>query len=275
MKAGGFHPHLASLPDWRARAVVARNFMVWKRNWRTAFLPPAMEPVIYFLAFGLGLGSQVGSIVHEGRAVPYATWIAPGLVAYGAFATAYYEALYGSYVRMFYQKTWDGILATQVEVHHIAWGEVLWAGVRSAMNAGVVTVVLAIGHATGAVELQWQWLPLLPIIAFVAAWTFASFALIFTALVPSIDHMNYAVFLVGVPLSFTSNTYFPVDTAWPWVARLMQVNPVYHMAGLFRALLVGGDPWRPLALLVLTAGVGLVVAATVAQKLIRRRVIGD
>jgi lipooligosaccharide transport system permease protein len=268
-------PHLGALLDWRARAVVFRNWRVWQRNWKTSFLPPAMEPVIYFLAFGLGLGSQVGPIQHDGRAVPYATWIAPGLVAYGAFATAYYEALYGSYVRMFYQKTWDSILATQVEIHHIAWGEVLWAGVRSAMNAGVVALVLGVGHAAGAVDLQWGWLPLLPLVAFVVAWTFASFALIFTALVPSIDHMNYAVFLVGVPLSFTSNTYFPVDSAWPWVAALMQANPVYHMAGLFRALIVGGEPWRSLGMLVLTSSVGLVIAATAAQRLTRRRVIGD
>ncbi len=28
---------------------------------------------------------------------------------------------------MFYQKTWDGILVTQVEVPCVVWGEILWA----------------------------------------------------------------------------------------------------------------------------------------------------
>ncbi|MSP91703.1 MAG: hypothetical protein EXR79_07850 [Myxococcales bacterium] len=268
-------PHLASLPDWRSRAVLARNFRVWRRNWKTSFVPPAMEPVVSFFAFGLGLGAHVGGIAIDGRTVDYATWMAPGLLAYAVFTSSYYEALYGSYVRMFYQKTWDGMLASQVEVRHVVWGEILWAGLRGTMNAAVVAGVLGLGCALGVLDLHWPWLAVLPLLGFVAAWAFAAAALIFTALVPSIDHMNYAVFLVGFPLSLTSGTYFPVEAAGPWLHLVMQVNPLFHLASVYRALLIGGDVAGPMVGLALTAGVGLVVTAGFAHGLLRRRVLGD
>src|SRR5690606_41633605 len=77
---------------------------------------------------------------HRSSLFPYTTLFrsAPGMMAYTAFATPYNESLYSAYVRMFYQKTWDGILATQVEIRHLLWGEILWAGFRGAANVTVV-----------------------------------------------------------------------------------------------------------------------------------------
>lgn len=266
---------LAALFDWRSYSVLRRNALVYFRNWRTAFFPPAMEPVIFFLAFGLGLGGYVGSLAYDGREVPYATWVAPGLLAYTAFSTPFFEALYSSYVRMFYQKTWDGILATQVELRHIVWGEILWAGGRGMMNAALVALVLGGFQAAGIVELRWWFLPVLPLIGGVVGWTFAAFALIFTALVPAIDHMNYPVFLIGIPLGLISNTYFPVESDNPVLQAIVNVNPVYHLAETCRALLVGGDLAYHATGLVLTAGGLLAVCSVLAQRLMRKRVLGE
>ncbi len=269
-----FSPHLTSLIDWRTRAVFLRNARVYLRNWRTAFLPPALEPVVQFLAFGIGLGAYVGTMQYDGRPVDYASYMAPGMVAYTAFSTPFFESLYSSYVRMFYQKTWDGILATQVELRHIVWGEITWASARGVMNSIVVALVILVMHLLGFVHVKWQFLPLLPLIGFVAGWAFAAFGLIFTALVPNIDHMNYPVFLVGVPLGLISNTYFPTDRASPLIYALSQLNPVYHLAETYRSLLLRGDLDMHLPLLALTSAVALLVCATAAQHLVHRRVLG-
>lgn len=266
---------LAAMTDWRSLAVLRRNALVYLRNWRTVFLPPAMEPVVFFLAFGLGLGGYVGELRYHGEPVPYATYVAPGLLAYTAFSTPFFEALYSSYVRMFYQKTWDGILGTQVELHHIAWGEVLWAGCRGMLNTAVVAAVLGAFHALGLIHIHWAFLPLAPLVACVAGWAFGAVALVFTAIVPSIDHMNYPVFLIAVPLGLVSNTYFPVPIRHPAVAVLVQLNPVYHLAETFRGMLVGGTlNAHGLSLLACVVAV-LVVATIVSQRLLRRRVLGE
>lgn len=260
--------------DWRSIAVLRRNMMVYLRNWRTAFLPPAMEPVVFFLAFGLGLGSHLGSIAYGGREVSYATWIAPGLLAHATFSVPFFEALYSAYVRMFYQKTWDGILATQVEMRHIYWGEVLWAGMRGVLNGTVVALVIAIFQFVGAIEISWGWMPLLPLIGGAAGWSFAAFGLIFTAVVPAIDHMNYPTFLIGLPLTLVSSTYFPVEADSLPMRLLVACNPVYQLAETYRALLVGGYPdWHLLGLL-LSAGLLLTLCTPIAHRLLRRRVLG-
>ncbi len=266
---------LTSFLDWRSLAVLRRNALVYFRNWKTAFFPPAMEPVIFFVAFGLGLGTYVGSLAYQGADVPYATWVAPGLLAYTAFSTPFFEGLYASYVRMFYQKTWDGILATQVEIHHIVWGEILWCGARGALNTAIVATVLGVFQILGLVDLHWGYLFVMPLLAFAVGWTFGAFALIFTAVVPAIDHMNYPVFLIGVPLGLISNTYFPLHSDNFWLQTLLQLNPVYELSETARALLVSGRVDAHLAWLAGTALVFLVLCAALAQRLTKKRVLGD
>lgn len=273
------NPQLGDLADWRSRAVFLRNAQVWGRNWRTALIPPAMEPVVSLLAFGFGVGSFVGAMTYQGvagpRSVDYASYMAPGLLAYAMFTSAFFEALYSSYVRMFYQKTWDGILATQVELRHIVWGEITWASARALWNASVVSAVLVALNFAGILHLQLAWLPLLPLLGFAVGWAFGAFGLLFTAVVPSIDHMNYPVFLVGVPLGLVSNTYFPIDQVGPWARTLSQFNPVYHLSETCRAALLGGPVLQPLAMTLVTAAVLLVVCAGAVQMLMRRRVLGE
>ncbi len=125
--------------------------------------------------------------------IDYATYVAPGLIAYTAFGTPYYEALYSAYVRMFYQKTWDGILATQVELPNVVWGEILWAAVCGASNAAIVSLVVAGFDALGMVDVRVAFLVWMPLLAFFAGFASAAFAPILTAIVPAIEHMNYPV----------------------------------------------------------------------------------
>ena len=135
---------LTAVADWRSWAVLRRNALVFLRNWRTAIIPPAMEPVIFFVAFSIGVGRYVEDLSYRGVDINYATYVAAGLIAYTGFGTPYYEALYSAYVRMFYQKTWDGILATQVELPNVVWGEILWGAVRGMVNISLVSCVVAL-----------------------------------------------------------------------------------------------------------------------------------
>ncbi len=266
---------LFGFADWRSWAVFRRNARVYLRNWKTAFLPPAMEPVIYFLAFGLGLSGYVGMLTWRGHEVSYPQFIAPGLLAYTAFGTPFFEGLYSAYVRMFYQKTWDGILATQVELHHLVWGEILWSGARGAMNTTAVAVVLAAFDLGGVVDLRLGWLLLLPLVCGVAGCAFAALALVFTAIVPSIDHMNYPAFLIGIPIGLISNTFFPLEPTQPVLRFVMELNPVYHLAETARLLLVGGPVGLEAAWLAGTTLLLLAITTPLVMRLMRRRVLGD
>lgn len=252
------------LTNWRTRSVTRRNLLVYLHNWRSAFVPPVLEPVVMLLVFGMGLGTYVGSLLYRGEETAYLAYVAPGILTYTFFTTAFMESLYGSFVRMFYQKTFEGILGTAVERVHIIWGEIVWAALRASMYALCVSLVLVLFDIFGLISLSLGALLFLIPLGAVVAVSFSTFGLLFTARVPTIDHMNYPVFLVGVPLSLTSNTYFPIDQVHPWAAALAQANPLYHLSRLFRHFLLGGSPelWMLLPLAVFAAAIsGLAVLA--------------
>ena len=266
---------LTAVADWRSWAVFRRNALVFMRNWRTAIIPPAMEPVIFFVAFGVGFSGFIEGLDYRGVEINYATYVAAGLIAYTGFGTPYYEALYSAYVRMFYQKTWDGLLATQVELPSVIWGEILWGAARGMVNIAIVSMVIGAFDWMGIVEIRSAFLLLMPVLGFVAGCAFASFALIFTAIVPAIDHMNYPVFLIGWPLSLVSNTFFPIDPENSVLRALMQLNPVYHLAEAARGLMVLGDPGPHLAGLFGSSLLVVVPCTLMAVRLTRRRVLGE
>jgi len=264
---------LTAALEWQSRAVVVRHLRVHLHNWHTAFLPPVFEPVAMLLAFGLGLGGYVASLDWRGRPVDYPTYVAPGLLAYAAFMTAVFQALFAAFIRMRYQRTWEGQLTTQIELRHVVWGEVLWAALLTTTYVAIVALVLSACQALGVLHLQLALLPVILPIVFVSACAFAALGLCFTALVPTIDHMNLPIFLVVLPLGFVSATYFPLGH--PVLAALSTVNPLYHLAESVRGLLLGdGVDGHLIGLAVLVV---LMVGALVPldMHLLRKRVLGD
>lgn len=264
---------LAAALEWQSRAVVARHLRVYMRNWYTAFLPPAFEPVTMLLAFGLGLGGYVATLTWEGRPVEYTTFVAPGLLAYATFMTAIFQALFAAFIRMRFQRTWEGQLTTQVALPHVVWGEVLWAGLLSTMYVVIVSAVLTGLHLAGVLHIRIALLPVLLPIAFVAGCGFAALGLCFTAIVPTIDHMNLPVFLLVLPMGMLSSTYFPLEH--PVLVALNVVNPLHHLAQAFRGILLGGPIAGHLTGVLILSALLLGILVPLDLRLLRRRVLGD
>ncbi|MCB1766526.1 MAG: ABC transporter permease, partial [Candidatus Competibacteraceae bacterium] len=233
-------PHYRAALQWQSRAVLGRHLTVYRRNWHTAALPPLLEPIILLLAFGVGLGGFIPEFTWRGQPVSYLAYLAPGMLAYTAFMTAFFQALFAAYIRMHYQKTWEGQLITQVRLEHVVWGEVLWAATLGTTYALIVTLVLAGFSLSGWLDLHWfSALLVLPLL-FLAALAFATLGLLFTAIVPSIDHMNIPFFLVIMPLGFASSTYFPMEGDSLWAAVWLTLNPLHHLAEGIRYPMLAG-----------------------------------
>jgi len=49
--------------------------------------------------------------------------------------TAIFQSLFGAFIRMRYQRTWEGQLTTQIDLRHVVWREVLWAALRSSRRS--------------------------------------------------------------------------------------------------------------------------------------------
>ncbi|MEN3358816.1 MAG: oleandomycin transport system permease protein [Mycobacteriales bacterium] len=79
------------------------------------------------------------------------------------------------------------------------------------------------------------------------------------------------MFLLVLPLSFGSSVFVPVATLPGWLQAFVKVNPITHLVGMVRGLMLGGPVASPL-LWTLAWMVGLLaVFAPVATRAYRRR----
>jgi lipooligosaccharide transport system permease protein len=216
---------------YRVWKVWRRNFDVFMKTIQVNFLPSVLEPILYLVALGYGLGAFVPDI--EG--VPYRQFIAPALVAISVMYGSFFECTYGSFVRMYYQKTFDAIIATPVSVEEVIAGELLWGATRATINSTIVlTVVAAFGLISSPLFL------VTPLLAFLGGLLFAAIGMCFTALAQNIDFFNYPSFLLITPMFLLSGTFFPLSSLPSAVqTAALAVLPLTHVANLARGLILG------------------------------------
>ncbi|MGE5807876.1 MAG: ABC transporter permease [Nitrospirota bacterium] len=248
---------------------IKRAFRVWQRQWlvytklyKTSFALNFAEPALYLVAMGIGLGSFVQDIHGQ----PYIKFIAPGIVASSSVFAAVYECTYGTYIRMTFQKTFDAILATPVNLDDIVLGELIWGATKSVIFGITITIVIT---AFGLVDSPLILLTL-PFV-FLGGLIFAELSIIFCAVVPGIDYFSYFYTLFMTPLFLFSGIFFPLDAMPPVVAKLAFLTPLYHLVNICRFFSAGsfsGAAWGMLSLIVMAA-----VLAPFPFRLMKKRMI--
>jgi lipooligosaccharide transport system permease protein len=211
-----------------------RNFTVYQKTWKISFLPPLLEPFLYLMAFGMGLSALVGSFDYRGNEVSYIVFIAPALLAVTIMYNAFFETSYASFVRMYYQKTFDAMLATPLTLEEIITGEIVWAATKAIIAAvlmlGVISLFGLVSYPAG--------LLLIPL-ALLGGIAFGSIGMVFTSMVPSIETFNIPVFLFITPMFLFSGTFFPVENLPIWAQMLALFFPLTHLVSLARSFCMG------------------------------------
>lgn len=235
--------------SWRFIRVWQRNRDVFFKLWHSEAPGFVVEPLIVLIAMGSGLGAYVTMV--EGQR--YIEFLAPGIIAAYAMFSASFECTYASFVRMEFQKTFDAIITTPLNVEDVIAGEIFWGATRSFMTG---TIILVIAVAFQLVHSPWA--VLIPVLAFLEGIMFASIAICYTSIVPAIYSFNYYFTLFITPMFLLSGVFFPLDSFSEIVQRLSWLAPLTPAVRLARAL-VNGDIqlellWS-LAVIVLVAAV--------------------
>ncbi|HXL14448.1 MAG TPA: ABC transporter permease, partial [Methylomirabilota bacterium] len=174
------------------RNVSLRSFRVWQRdmdvyltNWKTEFLPPLSEPILYVFAFGFGLGSLIHKVQYEGRELTYLRFMAPGIVAVAVMFWSYFETTYSSFVRMYYQRTFDAILATPLLVEDVILGELLWGATKAVIACSIMLGMLSLLGLVSWPSGLW----VIPV-SVVAGVMFSALGLVVTSVTKNISSFN-------------------------------------------------------------------------------------
>jgi lipooligosaccharide transport system permease protein len=195
-------------------------------------------------------------------------FIAPAVVAVTVMQNAFFETTYSSFVRMYYQKTFDAMLATPLSLEDVIIGEIAWGATKATIAA---TLMLAVLTPFGLVRLP-HGLAIVPI-AFLGGLAFGSVGMWFTGLVPSIEVFNIPVFLFVTPMFLFSGTFFPLEALPAWVGWLALFFPLTHLVVLVRSLALGWLGWGLLWNLAYLVGFSLVLFPLAIARMRKRLIV--
>lgn len=211
-------------------AVMSREITVFMRSWRSTTFSAIIEPTIFLLGFGFGFGALVSRV----SGVDYIEFIGTGIVAITVVFSSAFPAMFSTFVKRRFQRVYDAVLSTPVDVSELVTAEILWLAIRAGVySMAPVGVAVALG-------LRPTWgVGLVPLIGFLTGLGFAAFGVTVAAAVSSIDKFNYVVSGVLTPLLLAAGTYFPVNSLPDWGLIAVQLNPLYHCVELVRHAVFG------------------------------------
>jgi lipooligosaccharide transport system permease protein len=229
--------------------VMSREVANFRTFWKATTFSSVLEPIVYLLAFGLGLGATV---VDRVDGLEYVEFVGTGMVATAVIFSSALPAMFGTFVKHRFQRTYDAILAAPVDVEELVTAEMLWIGCRAGLY-GCFPLIVSMGFGLDPAP----GMLLVPIFCFVTALGFAAFGIAVAASVAKIDQFNYVTTLVITPLFLVAGTFFPIDDLPAGVQAAAQLNPLHHLVELVRHAAFGFEA------LDLLRVVGLIAFATV------------
>ena len=241
-----------------------RNYLAYRRVWYI-FASGFLEPVFYLFSIGVGVGQLVTGFEFNGQSIPYAEFVAPGMLAASAMNGSLLDATFNFFFKLKYNKLFDQMLATPLTTMDIARGELSWSLLRGGLySAGFLGVMVAMGLVS-------SWWSLLAVpAALLIGVAFGAVGMALTTFMKSWQDFQL-VSLATLPMFLFSGTFFPV-TAFPAAARwIVELTPLYRGVVLCRELTTGALSWSSaasVAYLVVMAGIGLVVVRRRLDKLL-------
>ena len=217
----------------RPHVLLERGWLAFRStNW-VPVVTGFVEPVLFLLAFGYGMGNLVGDVTTGSKTIDYTLFIAPGLLANSAMNGAIYDSTWNVFWKLNESKLYKTMLSTPLGPLDIALGEIIWALIRGLVySIGFLTVVTALGLTPSF------WAILAIPAASLVAFGFASFGMAITSYFKTYQQMGM-INIVLLPMFLFSGSLYPISVYPDWLEFLIQLFPSWHGIELVRDLWFG------------------------------------
>jgi lipooligosaccharide transport system permease protein len=244
--------------------VLVREIINFSSFWRSTTFSSTVEPTLFLLAFGFGFGSLVATV----NGLDYVQFVGTGTVATAVLFASVFPAMFGTFVKREFQRTYDAILAAPVDTEELVTAEALWISTR----AGVYGCMPLLVAMLFGLDPSWGML-LVPFVGFIAGFGWANFGILFAALLRSIDNFSYVQSTLITPLFLVAGTFFPLSGLPEWVQIAANLNPLFHTVELVRHAAFGFEGWVDIGHLAFLVGFAAVLWRLAIRYTERRLVI--
>ena len=212
---------------------------------------PAVTTLLFLVIFTVALGRSGRTVLG----VPFADFLAPGLIMMGMLQNAFANSSFSLLVGKMQGNIVDYLMPP------LSTGELI-----SALIGAAVTRALLVGLAVFAVMQVWPGVSIWPEHLWAVAWfgLMGSMMLGFLGLLTSIwaekfDHAAAVSNFVVAPLSLLSGTFYSIESLAPAFQAVSHANPFFYVISGFRYGFLGAADSPVLfgALLLLAINVGL------------------
>lgn len=211
-----------------------------------------VSPLIYIIAFGLGLGSAVDRAMKPSAGDNYLEFILPGMVALSSMAISFGGTTFSICGDRLFSKTFEELLLLPVHPLALHLGKMLAGIIRGVMTAGSVILVAILFTGQIASFLN----PLFLLVLVLNCAVFAGIGVLVGLRVKSLEAVGlYNNFLI-VPMSFLGGTFFDTGTLPIFLKIIVYCLPLtYTSLGLRAAayLPLAEFPWYVIPILLVSA----------------------
>jgi oleandomycin transport system permease protein len=217
---------------WRQAQVLARRSLI--KTWRTpeALVDVTLQPIIFLALFTYVFGGAIAG----GSQQDYLQFLLPGLLGQ---TIAMASVSLGQNLNADIEK---GVF-DRFRSLPIARSAPLVGAVMADLVRYLILFVVTIGFGLlMGFDITTGWLPVLAALAlsmgFALCFGWISVYVGMKARTPGA--VQGIMFLLVLPLSFGSNTFVQTSTLPGWLQAFVKVNPISHLVGAVRGLMVGG-----------------------------------
>ncbi|MEH2202647.1 MAG: ABC transporter permease [Nostoc sp.] len=238
---------------------LADSLTIFWGDWldlRVRILPVAasglISPLIYILAFGLGLGSSIkpGSGI-SGNYDNYLEFILPGMVALSSMTVSFAGTTFSICGDRLFTKTFEELLLTPINPLALYIGKMLAGVVRGLMTSGSVILVALLFSG------NWNFLnPLFLLVVVLNCAVFAGLGVIVGLSVRSLESVGLYNNFIIIPMSFLGATFFDPATLPAALKVLVYLLPLTYASIGLRAvahLPLSQFPWYSIPILLAIA----------------------
>lgn len=235
-----------------------REMLVFRRTFVKFFTSRLVNPLLYLVAFGWGLGRGVK--INNGGS--YLEFVVPGIIALSAMNTSFNAVGVSLNMSRLYHKTLEEYLIAPISASAFVLGKVL-AGTVRGMLASLLILGLAFLFKARLIVSGWFFL-----VVFLTCFLFAALGVVAAMIINSHEDMSNFTTFVILPMSFLCGTFFSPNTLPKFVYYIVEALPLTHASYALRILARGG----PVPLFSLAVLLGYTIILFLASVAVVKRI---